>query len=87
MQKVIRVCDLDDDPMPAVSRLDLTLDGHRTVLDLCADHLVEVRASLSSVVGTHGETAGVSPRGSRWGRIPEDVTAAYAQAHGAGASV
>lgn len=49
MDKTIRVCDLHDGGLvEATSRLDLALDGKRTRLDLCTDHLLQVRTTLAT---------------------------------------
>ena len=67
MQKVVRVCDLHEGTVPAVGRLDYSLEGKRTALDLCADHLVLVRRSLDEVVGAAGSRV---RQGAAGGRVP-----------------
>lgn len=41
------VCDLHEGLIPASGHVDVVVDGDRLALDLCADHLLEMRTLLT----------------------------------------
>jgi hypothetical protein len=44
--KVVVVCDLHRTETPATGSVEIAIDGERRTLDLCAEHLAEVRKAM-----------------------------------------
>lgn len=85
--KVIVVCDLHDSDVEAVDTVRLGIGDEQRSLDLCAEHLAEVRAAmapwLAAVAGRAGSRRGGAPKRPRPFRNPDAAEVrAWALANG-----
>lgn len=78
MEKTIRVCDLHDGLEPATSMLEFSLDGTKNRLDLCSDHLLQVREALGGLLDD-GRRRSTRPSKAVPGRVSGSRRAQSAQ--------
>ena len=54
--KVITICDLHRGEVEATGTVEITINGERRALDVCAEHLAEIRKSVRPWLGRAGST-------------------------------
>jgi len=66
--KVVVVCDRHRGDVEAVASVEISVEGDRRRIDLCADHLAELRKALKPFLGTattRKRAASARPSGRR----------------------
>jgi hypothetical protein len=64
---MMRVCDLDREPVQAVKTVRFSWDGARHQIDLCSDHLDEVESTVNSWLRGSAPSNGTRRRAGKAG--------------------
>lgn len=68
--KVVVVCDRHRGEVEAVGTMEIVIDGERRKLDLCAEHLAELRRTMRPWFRSSSSTARTGPAGKRSSKTP-----------------
>ena len=63
--KVITICDLHRGDVEATATVEISIDGKRQKIDVCNEHLAEVRRAVKPWLARAGGTAAATPRTRR----------------------